>query len=328
MIAMKNTVMGQQKIKELFKRALSQNKLGHCYALIGEEGMGKSVLAEHIARMIVCENHTACDSCKACVMARAGSHPDIVYLTPEEGKSYIGVDRVRELVSEEIYVKPYSSEKKVVIVRNFDTANPQAQNAMLKVLEEPPEYVVFLLTLSAEESILDTVKSRAIMLKLQPYSESEIKTFLSDSVGVSGQTADFLFAYASGNPGRAEKLATDENFAVLRKSVAEAIEALTEYKNILPFSGFAVKEKTAGREEFLGVTLSFYRDMLMIKTGRQKDIINRDFEALLLRSAEKIKTENLLEVMERILSVQWDIRHNVSFNITVPELILGHIQYI
>ena len=153
---MNNKIIGQNKIKELFLKTLSSGKVGHCYTFVGEAGMGKSTFTSFISKMIVCEHKTACGVCKSCVMAEAGTHPDIIRIVPEEDKSSISINVMRRMVVD-IYIRPYSSDKKVYIINNFEKAMVPAQNAVLKALEEPPEYVVFLLTVSSEKDVLESV---------------------------------------------------------------------------------------------------------------------------------------------------------------------------
>ena len=324
---MKNTVIGQQKIKDLFLQLVAKDTLGHCYTLVGDEGMGKSVLADYIAKTIVCEFGTACGSCKACVMAEADTHPDIEYVVPEEDKKFISVDVMRAMI-ENIYVRPYSARKKVIIIKNFDLARVQAQNAVLKVLEEPPDYITFLLTVPSEKDMLDTVKSRSVMLRLQPYGEDEIKRFLRENTSVSESELDFISAYAAGNTGKGKRLAENEDFSALRSSVFDALFAAVENRNVMPFSAFAKKDNSGIIGDILECTLSFFRDMLMYKIGREELAANRDYADRIAKCGGKIKTQRILQVMQDIMDADANLRQNINFNLSVMNVVLGSLEEI
>ncbi len=326
-VVMKNNVIGQEKIKKLFIKSLENNKLNHCYALEGEAGMGKSTLVDYISRMIVCENHTACGHCKGCVMAEAGTHPDIQYVLPEEGKKTIGVDVIRKLIAD-IYIRPYTAEKKVVIINNFEASQPQAQNAILKVLEEPPEYVVFLLTVSSEKDMLDTVKSRSTMLKMQPYTKEEIKQFLRENTTALPEEIDFIAAYSGGNTGKGKRLSENSEFSEIRRSVFEALFALTEMGNIFPVSDMLKKENSGVVGETLECMLSFFRDMLMYKMGLADLAVNKDYSGRISSAAQKIKTEKIVSAMQEIIEADGNLQRNINYNLAVSRLVFGSLEEI
>ena len=324
---MKKTVIGQQKIKNLFLNLLKNDTLGHCYALIGEKGMGKSTLTEYLSKMIVCENGNACKVCKACVMAEAGTHPDIEYVVPEEDKKTIGVDVMRRMI-EGIYVRPYTARKKVIVINNFEQANVQAQNAVLKALEEPPEYVVFLLTASSEKDMLDTVKSRSLILRMQPYSKEEIKQFLREHTSADENEREFIASYASGNTGKGKLLAEKDGFSQLRISVFDALLHLTEKGSVIPFSSFIKKENQNNIGDILECSLSFFRDMLMYKIGEDDLVANGDYSVHIRKASEKIKTQCILRVMQDIMEADANLKRNINFNLAVMDMVLGSLEEI
>lgn len=324
---MKKTVIGQQKIKNLFLKLLQRNTLGHCYALVGEKGMGKSTLTEYLARMIVCEHGIACGVCKACVMADAGTHPDIEYVLPEDGKKNIGVDVMRRMI-EGVYVRPYTSSKKVIIINNFELALPQAQNAVLKVLEEPPEYVVFLLTVSSEKDMLDTVKSRSVTLRLEPYTNEEIKLFLSNCTSVSEQNRDFIASYASGNTGKGKLLAENEGFSALRTAVFETLLQLVENGSVIPFSNLTKKDNAKNISDILECSLSFFRDMMLYKTGLGNLAVNGDYSVQISNAAEKVKMQRILRIMQDIMEADANLQRNINYNLAVMNVVFGSLEEI
>ncbi len=317
---MKKQIIGQEKILKLFSGAVAKDRLSHCYTLVGEKGMGKSTLTEHIAKMIVCEKGTACGVCKGCIMAEAGTHPDISHIEPEEGKSSISVNTMRSMV-EDIYIRPYTAKKKVYIINNFEKAQVHAQNAVLKALEEPPEYVVFLLTISSEKDVLETIKSRSVMIKMLPYSKEEIKR----AINLAENEAEFIASLCGGNIGKGIKLAEDEGFVSLRNTVFEAIFELLDNDRIMPYANLIKKENA---EEVLECTLSFFRDVLLVKEGNFELVTNKDFLEKITESAKNIKTKSVVSAVESLIKTSGNLQRNINFNLAVMSTVFGSLEEI
>ncbi len=322
---MSNGIIGQEKIKNLFFSLVKNKTLGHCYALEGEKGMGKSRISELVGQMAVCENHNACGTCKSCVMALAGTHPDIEHIIPEEGKKTIGVEVVRKMISG-IYVRPYIAERKVIIINNFELAMPQAQNAVLKVLEEPPEYVLFLLTVSSEKDMLDTVKSRCVLLKMQPYSKAEICRALSERAKLSPAEIEFAAAYSGGNIGKAFKIVENENFAGLRQEAVDALTELTDNSNIMPLVNITGKDRSSDIDTTLECITSFLRDVALIRMGLNDSVINIDYKEKLERAASKIIPQKLIDSILVMLETRDILKRNINYNLAVSHAVLCSLE--
>ena len=146
----------------------------------------------------------------------SGNHPDIITLNPDDGKQAVTVDNIRSLY-ETVMVKPFSADKKVIIVPGCEKMGVPAQNALLKMLEEPPSYVVFLLLTTNSSYFLDTVLSRSIKLSFQPYTDEEICTVLSEN-GYT-DSADAVISCADGNVGKALSLVSNDTFLSLRSEL-------------------------------------------------------------------------------------------------------------
>lgn len=322
---MSNKVIGQNKIKELFLKTLSSGKTGHCYTLVGEAGMGKSTFTSYISKMIVCERKNACGVCKSCIMAEAGTHPDIIRIVPEEDKTSIGINVMRGMV-EDIYIRPYSADKKVYIINNFEKALIPAQNAVLKALEEPPEYVVFLLTVSSEKDVLETVKSRSVMLKMMPYTREEIKLALTEHI--SEKDAEFISGLCGGNIGKGLRLTQNESFKELRKNIFAALDELIKNGRIMPFAEVFKKENTDNVSDVLECTLGFFRDMLMHKISQEELIINKDYIEKTKELADKVRTHKILAVIEDLIKTGENLRRNINYNLAVMSVVFGSMEEI
>ena len=202
-------VIGHNDIIQYIQNAVSQDKVSHAYILNGERGSGKKMLADLFAMTLQCEEHTPnpCGECHSCKQAKSGNHPDIIHVTHEKPNT-ISVDDIRTQVNNDIVIKPYSSPYKIYIIPEADLLSVQAQNALLKTIEEPPAYaVIFLLTENAE-SLLPTIMSRCVMLKLRNIKTTLIKKYLMEQMQIPDYQADICAEFAQGNMGRAIMLAS------------------------------------------------------------------------------------------------------------------------
>ena len=173
--------------------------------------MGRKSLANAFALSLLCEKgmEEPCMQCHACKQVLSGNHPDLIYVTHEKPAS-IGVDDIREQINDTIQVRPYSSYYKIYIVDEAEKMTVQAQNALLKTIEEPPAYAVILLLTTNQDAFLPTILSRCVQLKLKPLKDSVVKEYLIQSLGENESEADIYAAFARGNLGKAIHLAQSE----------------------------------------------------------------------------------------------------------------------
>lgn len=173
-------------------RELERGVFANAYLISGEPGMGKKTLARLMAARIVGDTKG---------LAERGEHPDVLWLAPKDAGKQIPVDEVRAF-RQEAYILPNQSPKKVLIIDRCDQMNESGQNAILKILEEPPEHVVFLLLASGREAMLPTIRSRCVIWEMQPVSEQEGVAFLQERYPEEERVRTLLKA-AGGNLGRA-----------------------------------------------------------------------------------------------------------------------------
>ncbi len=208
---------------------LAQESFSHAHIIEGPDGIGKRTLATEIAMALACENRTSaahplpCGVCAGCRKIREQKSPDVIWVDRPEGKSFLSVDIIREL-REDVHKVPNDLAFKVYIICNAHTMNQQAQNALLLTLEEPPPFVLFLLLCEDSDALLETIRSRAPILRMQPVSEEDMRDYLlsPERDPKLSRTVRELF----------EK-SPDEAKAILRMSngcLGKAIELLDEAK--------------------------------------------------------------------------------------------------
>ena len=191
-------VVGHKDIINYIRNAVTENKVSHAYILNGERGSGKKMLANLFATTLLCEKQgpDPCNACHSCHQAESGNHPDIIRVTHEKPGS-IAVDDIREQVNQTVAVKPYQGAYKVYIIPEADLMTVQAQNALLKTIEEPPEYVVILLLTENADQLLPTINSRCVMLKLRNIKDKLIKRYLMEMVSCRILSLSFSYRAAS-----------------------------------------------------------------------------------------------------------------------------------
>lgn len=197
-------LLGNDKIKQELLDVVRSGNVSHSYIFVGEEGLGKCLFALDFAKLILCmsENKLECNNCESCVKFSSQNHPDFIKVEPD-GNS-IKIAQMREM-QENIYQKPIVSSKKVFIINNAEKMTQEAQNSLLKTLEEPPSYIVIILIVSNENLLLNTIKSRCLKLNFQNIEKTEILKYL-ESNNLSQEFTDNMINLCNGSIGKLEKI--------------------------------------------------------------------------------------------------------------------------
>lgn len=287
----------------------------HAYIFEGARGVGAYEAAKLFAAALVCEkvHSSPCGVCQACVMAAADTHPDIVTIRPPEGKKNIPVDTIRT-ISADAYTKPYESRKKVYIIAYGDEMNEQAQNAFLKLLEEPPEYAVFIILAENHESLLETVRSRCIQIRFGPVIPDKIKAWLKKRHPELGND-DFYITYAGGIPQKAELILQDESFLPLRNSAFDMLDKLisSQLSDAYKISDY-LEENKDNADVILDFWQSFTRDIMLIQNSAEAHAANKDFAEKLRRFANEYSETRIACALEEIITAQKMRRRYVSLH--------------
>ena len=223
-------IYGYDKIKEHLQNAIKLNKVSHAYIFNGSLGAGKKMMARTFAKALQCEEHSgdACGKCHSCIQADSGNNPDIIWITHEKTGS-IGVDDIRNQLIGDMQIKPYSSRFKIYIVDEAEKLTVQAQNALLKTIEEPPAYGIIILLTTNADIFLQTILSRCVKLDFKPVGDDLVEKYLKDNYQLSDYEIRFALAFAQGNIGRAVAIATSPDFARLKESVLRVVKHAKDY---------------------------------------------------------------------------------------------------
>ena len=222
-------VLGHEQTIAHMKKAIELNKVSHAYIINGEKGSGKKLLAGIFAQTLQCEKKGTepCMQCQSCRQAVSMNQPDIIRVTHEKPNT-ISVEDIRGQLNGDIQIKPYSSPYKIYIVDEAEKLSPQAQNALLKTIEEPPAYAVILLLTTNTGMLLPTILSRCVVLDLKPVASDKIKKYLMEDLQIPDYQADVCTAFAQGNVGKARRLALSDNFTEMLEHAIHLVKYISE----------------------------------------------------------------------------------------------------
>ena len=318
-------VVGHKDILKYISSAVENNRVSHAYILNGERGSGKKMLANLFAMTLLCEtgDNEPCGKCHSCKQAESGNHPDIIRVTHEKPNS-ISVDDIRTQVNNTVDIKPYQGPYKVYIIPQADMMTPQAQNAILKTIEEPPSYAVFLLLTENAETLLPTINSRCVMLKLRNIKDTLIKKYLMENLEIPDYKADMCTAFAQGNMGRAIMLANSDHFNEIREEAVQLLKHISEME--LNEIVAAVKNISVYKLEitdYLDIIMIWYRDVLLYKATKEIDkVVFKDQLQSIKEQARKSSYEGIELILERLEKAKARLKANVNFDLVMELLFL------
>ena len=296
-------VVGRKDLVSYIQKAVTQNQISHAYILNGERGSGKKMFAQLFAMTLQCERGgpEPCNECHSCRQALSGNHPDIIRVVHEKPNT-ISVEEVRTQINNDIMIRPYNGKYKIYIVPDADMMTTQAQNALLKTIEEPPEYaVIFLLTENAD-SLLPTILSRCVMLKIKNVKDALIKKYLMEQMQIPDYQADVCTAFAQGNMGKAIK---DMELPELLKT----LKSLTSYKMEI--------------NDILDLISVWYRDVLLYKATKDiNGVIFSDQMKYIKEQANTSSYEGIETILKALETAKVRLKANVNFELVMELLLL------
>ncbi|WP_276980325.1 DNA polymerase III subunit delta' [Johnsonella ignava] len=319
-----NDIYGQDNIKNYLKMIKQKNKIMHAYIINEEKGMGAQELAKVWAAHLLCKNdlNECCKKCHSCIQMKADLHPDFIFISPYK-KNSIGVDDIRESINSTLNIMPYMGGYKIYVIKDAHKMTVQAQNALLKTIEEPPEYVIIILLCTNMDMLLETIKSRCIKLRLLPQAEDAIKKNLIKS-GVSEDKAAMYAAYARGNIGTAQRLYEDEDFRNVFFENIEILESIGWGENgALTKAMEIIKNRKDNFNDFIEFCRIWYRDVLIVKkiNIREMLIFKKQYTSI-KAFADNLKYSDLYRIFNAFDRAYDRLIANVNPDIIVHTLLL------
>ena len=287
-------IIGNERIKDTLQKSLKENKVSHSYMFVGIEGIGKQMMAKAFAQMILCTSteQKGCNKCKSCVEFRSDNHPDFLYIEPD-GNS-IKIEQIRYL-QRKIQEKPIISDRKVYMINDANKMTTEAQNCLLKTLEEPPEYGTIILIGSNENAFLNTIKSRCMIISFKPIEKEAIKKYMEETYGLQDIHANMLHAF-QGSIGKAIKLKDKQEQYQKIETIIESLDK----KNII---------------DILKLSEDIYKDKEEIMS------ILEYINIILIELAKKeIKYANCIDIVE---DTKKRLHQNANYDMCIDNMIFN-----
>lgn len=305
--------IGHSEIIRRFDNSIERNALSHAHLIIGEDGIGKSILARRFA---------------AKIMGKDDFKEYIDIVNYKTTKNSFGVDEVREIITE-TNKKPYEGDKKVIIIYEGNKLTVQAQNALLKTIEEPPSGVYIIILCESAELILDTIKSRCQVHKLFPLKESEIKLFIEEKYSnIDKDKKSTLISFSEGIPGKVEKFIEDSSFEDLRNIVLDLLKDINSHNEdiILKYETIIAKHDNK-EEDIFSIIISFVRDIIIYKELEDSTyIINRDKLDKIKDLSNMMAYKKLRGIIRVIDETRINLRSNTNAQMTFNVMMISLLE--
>lgn len=314
-------IPGRTNIKEKLTAEINEGKPGHAYIFEGPEGCGKKNFARAFANMILCVSQNSgkpCGRCRHCNILNAGGNGEL-YLIEEEKKS-ISVDTVRQL-QENINLMPVSSNSKVYIIADGDKMTRQAQNGLLKTLEEPPPYAYLIITASNGDKFIETIKSRAVTIQIGINSIEEITGYLKNKYSNTDTEIAVAAQCSAGSIGRAEEILESRDFAKNRDLAIDFIKDILE-KNYATAYDIVGKISKGDPTVFFVTASGILRDMAVYSSAAGGRLINIDKKDIIVRGASRYPENVLVRIAFIMEKAAGNISGNASKKQTMDAMIV------
>lgn len=306
-------IFGHKNIIESINNRKLNDSFSHANLIVGNDGIGKSIVAKYMAAQIINRRDDI-------------ENVDIVKYYPSS--SSFGVDDVRNIINE-VGKKPYEGDRKVLILYKCDKLTVQAQNALLKTIEEPPKGVYLILLSDSLEMILDTIQSRCQIYKLTPLGKEDILDYIEDKYPeLTPNEKKSALAYSAGVPGKADRFIGDGNLKKLRDICIGLFEdILKREKGLVLKYEELFKNSKDDKLELLDILLSYIRDIMLFKELNDSElIVNFDKVESLKNISIGISYKKLNSMLEYITEARINFNSNTNYSMTMGVLLMGFAE--
>lgn len=325
------SVLGHEGVKHHLMTALSDGLISHAYLIEGPRGVGKKTLSRALVRALLCEEPVhlpdggidSCGHCRCCELLDHSNHPDVKIIRPaEEGKA-ITVDQIRDELVSDMQVLPYMDSYKIYVVENADKLNAQAQNALLKTIEEPPSYGLILLLAENETSFLPTILSRCIRVSLSPLPSDLVMQSLRQK-NIPEDTAALCAAFSQGSIGEALQLCSDETFASLRSTLFDFLASIPQCTPLQILNGGKIFDEYKSRRDAVFSLLNlWFRDVGVYRETKDSSmLLLKDRLDDIARLSEYYSSEKILRICDRISDTYKKLQANVNAQLAIDCLMI------
>ncbi|MBE9581589.1 MAG: DNA polymerase III subunit delta' [Proteobacteria bacterium] len=315
------SIVGQERAIRLLTRILENNRLAHALLFTGVDGIGRQTTAKAMAMALNClkpVGTSACGVCRSCKKVISGNHPDVIIVKPSG--TFIKIDQVRSL-RKTLRFAPLEGGRRVIIINDAQTMNLEASNAMLKILEEPPNDTYIILTASQTTDLLPTIVSRCQQIPFRPVPVADIAEALGARSELDADAATAVAVLAKGSLGRA--LSADaEKWMDWRKDLLERVGLVSSESThaLFVFADTLARDKDR-LQDALDVIIIWFRDILICRFHPEK-ILNRDCMEEIQRKSEQLSVDDILEIIMAVFAAQRAIVKNANRRLALEVMMM------
>lgn len=303
-------ILGNNVAKKSLTEQIKNNGIVHSYMFVGQDGIGKKIIAKEFARKVLCKSinesldeYNNSKNCESCIKFESNNHPDFKIISPEG--NYIKIAQIRQM-QEDVYKKPILSKKKIFIIDKADYMTEEAQNSLLKTLEEPPEYIVIILILSNESLLLNTIKSRCMKINFLNIPEDEIKNYINRNNLIENPSKNMLKLF-NGSIGKIYEIKENMDIYIQTEQLTKEIlqRKIISVIELLKKSEVIYKSKEYANNILEYMTVIVYSDITeKIESG---EIVNK----------------TLLKIIEIIKNTIIKLKSNANYDMIIDEMIFN-----
>lgn len=320
-----NDIIGQDVPIRILENALRTGHIGHAYLFAGESGVGKELVARLLGRTLNCtaQGIEPCGVCQSCLLDQTDNHPDVFFVTPSPNS--IRIEQVRNLVRELAH-KPYIGPYRIAILRDADRLTLDAANALLKTLEEPPDFCCLLLLTTNPQALPTTILSRCQVLHFGRSSYGELRTYLLQEHHTSREQADQIARLAQGIPGQAVDMVKDSLWLTSRASALEWLHRL-ESGGRMEIASLA--EVLVGKEpdQVIQWWMAFYRDILVLSiTAKPERVINSELTEELEKRVSVLRIQTIFHRLQALQAALRQMKQNANMRLVLEVLFLHLLE--
>ncbi|MHB8133809.1 MAG: DNA polymerase III subunit [Anaerolineaceae bacterium] len=331
-LIMEWNLYGHQWAADILQKHISNDSIRHAYLFSGAPGIGRRSLAIKFAQAINCTQPptagTPCGICRVCKQTASLQQPDLSIVQVEEDKHEIRIEQIRE-VQRSLSLSPYEAKYRIALLLNFHLANPNAQNALLKTLEEAPAKVILLLTADAAENLLPTITSRCEILRLRPVAITEMIPILQTKWNLDPQSAKEIAHLSSGRYGLAQAyISNPEQLELIHDRLMDQVEL---FKMNLPDRFQYIEKLTVTRrrdevketiQQIIQIWLLFWRDALLQKSGDYARITYTQFSSISQQISTYLSLEQINAFIKKLEETLTLLENNINIRLLLEELII------
>lgn len=326
-----SAILGHDGAKAHLQAALADRQMSHAYLLEGTHGVGKKTLANAFVKTLLCQAPIAgpngqqdcCGRCQSCRSFDHDNHPDVKRIRTLPDKNTISVKQIRDELVKDISIRPYGGQYKIYLIEEAERLTVEAQNAMLKTLEEPPAYGLIIMMAESAAAFLPTILSRCVKISLQPLDSKVVKAELGRR-GVESGKAGIAAAFAQGSIGQALKLCEDENFEEMRTELFQFLSRVPQLSQLEVMKGSQLWDQFKSEQEALfSLLLIWYRDILVYQETRDPaQILCADQLETIASMASYYENRKLIQITDKVLDIHKKLKANANAALAIDCLLM------